>query len=165
MMKWMALLILGLASLPAKAICVVEEGHKYGSDLDAADHVFVATITQAKLVGDAALLPSRRVAGKYAKWFRYQIDYEFSVLATLKGNPAAVGHLKGEAVYDPPDGRDSLFAESIQWQPGDVVLVVATGDGPATLTFCGPSKPFDWAVPVLREEGRHDLDTFLQGAE
>lgn len=59
MMKWTALLILGLAGLPAKAVCVNEVGHTYGSELDAADHVFVATITQATLVGDAALLPSR----------------------------------------------------------------------------------------------------------
>ena len=161
MRKLLAVAMLGLASLPAQAICISDVGHTYGGDLDAADHVFVATITKATLVGDPASLPARAVAGQRSVWHRYQIDYEYSVLAVLKGDPTAVGHLEGGAVYDPPDGRDARMAESIPWQPGDVVLVVAKGNGPAPLSFCGPSKPFDWAMSELREEGRHDLDQFL----
>jgi hypothetical protein len=161
MKKLLAIAMLGLVSLPAQAICVFDGDHTYGGDLDAADHVFVATITKATLVDDPASLPSRAVAGRRSMWHRYQIEYEFSVLSVLKGDPTAVGRLEGGAVYDPPDGSDARIAESIAWQPGDVVLVVANGNGPAELSFCGPSKPFDWAMSELIEEGRHDLDQFL----
>ena len=161
MRKLLAVGVLGLASLPAHAICVSEAGETYGGELDAADHVFVAIITQATLAEDPVALHQRAVANPKNKWNFYPINYQYSVLATLKGDPKAVSHLEGRALYNPPDGRRMYFAESIDWQPGDVVLVVAKGSGPVALSFCGPSKPFDWAMSNLREEGRHDLDQFL----
>jgi hypothetical protein len=161
MNKLLAIAVLGLANFPAQAICMSDAAHTYGADLDAADHVFVAVITTATLVDDPASLTGRAMAGARSSWQGYQIKYEFSAMTILKGDPTAVGHLEGAAVYDVPDGRDMRVAESIAWQPGDVVLVVAKGAGPASLSFCGPSKPFDWAMSELREEGRHDLDQFL----
>jgi hypothetical protein len=173
MNKLLAAAVLGFASFPAQAICVSDVGHTYGANLDAADHVFVAMITKATFDGDAAALQARYDAkatrdGSVAAiraWFDYQINYDFMVMAVLKGDPKAVGHLEGRALYDAPDGRDARIAESIAWQPGDVVLVVATGTGPAGLGFCGPSKPFDWAMSELAEEGRHDLDQFLHAGK
>lgn len=161
MKKLLAVIALALASLPAQAICVYEASETYGGELDAADHVFVAIITQATLAEDPAAVQERAVANHKNKWNFYPINYQYSVLATLKGDPKAVSHLEGRALYDQPDGRQIYFAESIDWQPGDVVLVVAKGSGPVALSFCGPSKPFDWAMSNLREEGRHDLDQFL----
>jgi hypothetical protein len=126
MNKLLAAAVLGFASFPAQAICVSDVGHTYGANLDAADHVFVAMITKATFDGDAAALQARYDAkatrdGSVAAiraWFDYQINYDFMVMAVLKGDPKAVGHLEGRALYDAPDGRDARIAESIAWQPG-----------------------------------------------
>ena len=163
MNKLLAAAILGVASSPAQAICIADAGHTYGSELDAADHVFVATITKATLATDPAQLQSR--SARRSLWVDYKIDYDYAVMAVLKGDPTAVGRLAGGTIYDKPDGRDMQVAEGIPWQPGDVVLVVAKGAGPALLSFCGPSMPFDWALSNLREEGRHDLDRFLDASK
>lgn len=160
MNKLIGIALLGMLSLPAHAICLKEAGHTYGSELDAADHVYVAMLTQATLAEDPAAVVSLQVEVPRRSRPVYLIDYSYAVIATLKGDPSAVGKLQSQALFDAPDGRTVHMAESIEWQPGDVVLVVATASGPAMLGFCGASKPFEEAMRILDSEGRHDLDAF-----
>lgn len=158
--KLIGIAMLGVVSLPAHAICTYEAGHTYGSELDAANHVFVAMLTQARLAESPAALVNLQLDVPRRSRPVYPIDYSYAVITTLKGDPAAVGKLQGEALFNAPDGRDFHMAESIAWQPGDVVLVVAMESGPEKIGFCGASKRFEEAMGLLAKEGRHDLDAF-----
>lgn len=116
-------------SLPAFAICMATP---IEDEMKAAKTVFVATITESKLVGAASDLKNEH---------GYRIDHAFVVRERLKGDPASVRRVFTTGLYnDPASDTVVQVAEQTYLAPGDNVLVVSEGDDAVQVSLCGPSK-------------------------
>lgn len=123
-----AIALMGL-SLPAMAICVETPIEQ---ELKAADTVFVATITESRLVDAPGDLKNRQ---------KQRIRHSFVVRERLKGDPASIAHVYTMGLYnDPLIGSNWRWAEQTRLIPGESVLVVGDGSGEAEVSLCSPSK-------------------------
>ena len=120
-------------SLPAFAICLATP---IEDELKAAKTVFLATITESKLVG--AVSDLKNEGG-------YRIDHAFVVRERLKGDPASVKHVYTMSLYnDPANDTVVHMAEQTLLIPGESVLVMSTGDDAVQVSLCSPSQKRDY---------------------
>lgn len=132
-MRW-AVMLLGLVSIRADAICFVQP---LEDDIASAGTVFIATLTAAKM--NVPVSELRDGDG-------FKVLYDFVVARRIKGDPTTVSQLSSGAGYDDPnDGSTYHLAETSRFLPGDQVLVVADAPGitPISRIGCTPSRPWD----------------------
>ena len=132
-------LFLALAPSLASAICVESVPAR---DIKTYPVVLVATITSATLRGPISDLKSRRP---------YRVDYTFEVIETYKGKKSDVTSLFSIELYHDPKERHWVMAESVDFVPGDTVLIVAEQPGEVQLAFCGPATRVDLATKDLKD--------------
>lgn len=119
-------------SSPAFAICMAVP---LEDELKAAKTVFLATITESRLVGAASALKHEQ---------GYRTDHVFLVRESFKGDPASVRRVYTTSVYnDPTKDTATYIAEQTYLVPGESVLVMSAGDDAVQVSLCGPSRKRD----------------------
>jgi hypothetical protein len=130
----------------AQAICVKEANRTEEQRLREARYVFVAMIESSEIE-----TPRNELRG--GRW--YSVKYRFSMVRSLKGQPADIPFLVTSGLYnDPAKARYGVFAEQSRFVPGDSVLVVASEPGPVPISWigCGASRPWDSAARQLAKK-------------
>ncbi|HET7126752.1 MAG TPA: hypothetical protein VFI26_06640 [Lysobacter sp.] len=134
--------LFGFLILPyyATASCLVTP---LETELHAAKAVFVATITASKLGQPLQTLKDKQ---------HFSVEYAYEVVRRFKGDPSIVAMLTTDDRYhDPASGIFWVAAEQSSYAPGDSILVVADGAGPASVSSigCTPSRPWTGEVASI----------------
>ncbi|CAN7560751.1 hypothetical protein LJR143_003904 [Pseudoxanthomonas sp. LjRoot143] len=142
-MKRLLILCCSILCQPALAITCIDP--PLAEQVSNARIVFVATVVSAR---------SRASFGTLQSGDEYRVEYSYEVRRTLKGDPALVTSLFTNNLYRAHDTDVEVnFRDETRLLPGDSVLVVANGAGPAHIAVCAPSRRWEPSMLELLGAG------------
>lgn len=131
------LLLVVLAPMPVKAVCIIEP---LEPQLRSADIVYVGTVVSSELVPNLETLRTRKDPWRD----RAKIKHTLVPEIILKGDPSQAPVVFSMWQYNDPRSKIVVnFAERSALMPGDTLLVVVQSGEPTWFGLCSATREWD----------------------